>query len=170
MGLNPEEISSIIRRQIKDYDNRVELSDTGKIFNVGDNIASIYGLDDVMAGELLEFPGGVYGMALNLEKETGGAELHGDAPGIKVEDPAKRKGKIDKDKLGYARFDQLFNEYNLKADSKEFNIKYRKRLGEGAYLLEGAEEICRYFYGKVKMATASNGGKDIQLKRMKKVG
>lgn len=80
------------------------------------------------------------------------------------------KGKIDKDKLGYARFDQLFNEYNLKADSKEFNIKYRKKLGEGAYLLEGAEEICRYFYGKVKMATASNGGKDIQLKRMKKVG
>lgn len=83
MGLNPEEISSIIRRQIKDYDNRVELSDTGKIFNVGDNIASIYGLDDVMAGELLEFPGEVYGMALNLEKETVGAVLLGDEEGIK---------------------------------------------------------------------------------------
>ena len=94
MGLNPEEISSIIRRQIKDYDNRVELSDTGKIFNVGDNIASIYGLDDVMAGELLEFPGEVYGMALNLEKETVGAVLLGDEDGIKEDDIVKRTGKI----------------------------------------------------------------------------
>ena len=94
MGLNPEEISSIIRRQIKDYDNRVELSDTGKIFNVGDNIASIYGLDDVMAGELLEFPGEVYGMALNLEKETVGAVLFGDEEGIKEDDIVKRTGKI----------------------------------------------------------------------------
>ena len=94
MGLNPEEISSIIRRQIKDYDNRVELSDTGKIFNVGDNIASIYGLDDVMAGELLEFPGDVYGMALNLEKETVGAVLLGDEEGIKEDDIVKRTGKI----------------------------------------------------------------------------
>lgn len=94
MGLNPEEISSIIRRQIKDYDNRVELSDIGKIFNVGDNIASIYGLDDVMAGELLEFPGEVYGMALNLEKETVGAVLLGDEEGIKEDDIVKRTGKI----------------------------------------------------------------------------
>ena len=94
MGLNPEEISSIIRQQIKDYDNRVELSDTGKIFNVGDNIASIYGLDDVMAGELLEFPGEVYGMALNLEKETVGAVLLGDEEGIKEDDIVKRTGKI----------------------------------------------------------------------------
>lgn len=94
MGLNPEEISSIIRWQIKDYDNRVELSDTGKIFNVGDNIASIYGLDDVMAGELLEFPGEVYGMALNLEKETVGAVLLGDEEGIKEDDIVKRTGKI----------------------------------------------------------------------------
>ena len=80
------------------------------------------------------------------------------------------KGNIDKDKLGYARFDQLFSEYGLTGDTKEFNIKFRKRLGEGAYLLDGADEICRYFDGKVKMATASNGGKDIQIKRMKKVG
>lgn len=102
MGLNPEEISSIIRRQIKDYDNRVELSDTGKIFNVGDNIASIYGLDDVMAGELLEFPGGVYGMALNLEKETVGAVLLGDEEGIKEDDIVKRTGKIVEVPVGYA--------------------------------------------------------------------
>ena len=102
MGLNPEEISSIIRRQIKDYDNRVELSDTGKIFNVGDNIASIYGLDDVMAGELLEFPGGVYGMALNLEKETVGAVLLGDEEGIKEDDIVKRTGKIVEAPVGDA--------------------------------------------------------------------
>lgn len=55
------------------------------------------------------------------------------------------KGNIDKDKLGYARFDQLFSEYGLTGDTKEFNIKFRKRLGEGAYLLDGADEICRYF-------------------------
>ena len=83
MSIRPEEISSIIRQQIKDYDTRVEMSDTGRILNVGDNIATIYGLDDVMAGELLEFPGGVYGMALNLEKETVGAVLLGNGGSIK---------------------------------------------------------------------------------------
>ncbi|TQQ83982.1 F0F1 ATP synthase subunit alpha [Peptacetobacter hominis] len=94
MSLKPEEISSIIRQQIKDYENRIELSDTGTILNVGDNIASIYGLDNVMAGELLEFPGEVYGIALNLEKETVGAVLLGDEEGIKEDDTVKRTGKI----------------------------------------------------------------------------
>ena len=102
MSIRPEEISSIIRQQIKDYDTRVEMSDTGRILNVGDNIATIYGLDDVMAGELLEFPGGVYGMALNLEKETVGAVLLGNGGSIKEDDIVKRTGKIVEVPVGEA--------------------------------------------------------------------
>ena len=69
MNLRPEEISSIIKEQIKNYENKVELTDTGSVLKVGDGIASVYGLENAMAGELLEFPGEVYGMALNLEED-----------------------------------------------------------------------------------------------------
>lgn len=125
MGLNSEEISSIIRQQIKDYDNRIELSDTGKIFNVGDNIASIYGLDDVMAGELLEFPGNIYGMALNLEKETVGAVLLGDEEGIKEGDIVKRTGKIVEVPVGDALIGRVVDPLGNPIDGRG-NIKTDK--------------------------------------------
>jgi len=83
MNLRPEEISSIIKEQIKNYENKVELTDTGSVLKVGDGIASVYGLENAMAGELLEFPGEVYGMALNLEEDMVGAVMLGDDRGIK---------------------------------------------------------------------------------------
>src|SRR3712207_4449263 len=81
MNLRPEEISAIIKEQIKSYENKVELTDTGSVLKVGDGIASVYGLEKAMAGELLEFPGKVYGMALNLEEEMVGAVILGDDSG-----------------------------------------------------------------------------------------
>ena len=70
MNLRPEEISSIIKQQIKNYDNKIELTDTGSVLTVGDGIATVYGLENVMSSELLEFPGEVFGMALNLEEDV----------------------------------------------------------------------------------------------------
>ena len=92
MNLRPEEISSIIKQQIKNYDNKIELTDTGSVLKVGDGIATVYGLENVMSSELLEFPGEVFGMALNLEEDVVGAVLFGDDSGIKEgEDVYKRQ-------------------------------------------------------------------------------
>ena len=79
------------------------------------------------------------------------------------------KGLIDKDKLGFIRFNKFFNQFNMVGNPTEFNKKYRTRLGEGAYLLENAIEICELLYGKVDLGIASNGGKDIQYNRLRKV-
>ena len=67
MNLRPEEISAVIKEQIKNYKSELDVSDFGTVIQVGDGIARVYGLDNCMAGELLEFPGNTYGMALNLE-------------------------------------------------------------------------------------------------------
>ena len=83
MNLKPEEISSIIKNQIKNYENKIKLTDTGSVLSVGDGIASVYGLENAMSGELLEFPGNIFGMALNLEEEVVGAVILGDDTDIK---------------------------------------------------------------------------------------
>ncbi len=93
MNLRPEEISSIIKEQIKNYENKVELTDTGSVLKVGDGIATVYGLENVMSSELLEFPGEVFGMALNLEEDVVGAVLFGDDSGIKEGDIVKKNWK-----------------------------------------------------------------------------
>ena len=69
MNLRPEEISAVIKEQIKNYKNQLEISDFGTVIQVGDGIARVYGLENCMSGELLEFPGNTYGMAMNLEEE-----------------------------------------------------------------------------------------------------
>ena len=78
MEIRAEEISEIIRKQIKEYGKEVEVSETGTIISIGDGIARIHGLDKAMAGELLEFPGGVTGMVLNLEEDNVGAAILGE--------------------------------------------------------------------------------------------
>lgn len=80
------------------------------------------------------------------------------------------KGKINKKELHYKRYEQLFLEYGIETDIDTFNVKYLKRLSEGAYLLENAEEICRYLHKKAILGIASNGSQDIQVKRIKKIG
>ena len=82
MNLRPEEISSVIKEQIKRYASEMEVSDVGTVIQVADGIARIHGLGNAMQGELLEFPGEVYGMVLNLEEDNVGAVLLGDQKSV----------------------------------------------------------------------------------------
>ena len=94
MHIKAEEIGKIIEEQIRNYDQRVEMSETGTVLYVGDGIARVYGVNNAMSMELLEFPGGVMGMVLNLEEDNVGVALLGDDTGIKEGDPVKRTGRI----------------------------------------------------------------------------
>ena len=94
MELRPEEITKIIRSQIKNYENKIEVSETGVVILVGDGIAKASGLDKCMAGELVEFPDGSFGMAQNLEEDTVSIVILGSDQGIKEGDTVKRTGRI----------------------------------------------------------------------------
>ncbi|MBQ9406360.1 MAG: F0F1 ATP synthase subunit alpha [Desulfovibrio sp.] len=94
MQIKAEEIGKIIEDQIKNYEQRVEMSETGTVLYVGDGIARVYGVQNAMQMELLEFPGGVMGMVLNLEEDNVGVALLGSDVGIKEGDPVKRTGKV----------------------------------------------------------------------------
>ena len=94
MNLRADEISSLIQKQIEGFEEGIELKETGRVISVGDGIARIYGLGEAMAGELLEFPGGLSGMVLNLEEDNVGAVLLGRDDNIKEGDEVKRTGKI----------------------------------------------------------------------------
>ena len=118
MNLKPEEISSIIKNQIKNYENKINLTDTGSVLKVGDGIASIYGLEKAMSGELLEFPGKVYGMALNLEEEIVGAVILGDDSNIKEGDVVKRTGRITEVPVGRALVGRVVNALGQPIDGK----------------------------------------------------
>ena len=93
MDIRVEEISRIIRKQIEDYDKKVEVSETGTVLSAGDGIARVYGLEQAMAGELIEFPNGVQGMVLNLE-ETTWVALLGEANLIKEGDEVRRQAAL----------------------------------------------------------------------------
>jgi len=109
MAINIEEISQIIRKQIEDYDKQVEVSETGTVISTGDGIARVYGLENAMAGELLEFPNGVFGMVLNLEEDNVGVALLGDPQAIREGDPVKRTGRIAEVPVGMAMVGRVVN-------------------------------------------------------------
>ena len=94
MQIKAEEISQIIKGQIKDYETKIDLSETGTIISVGDGIARVHGVENCMAMELLEFPGGILGIALNLEEDNVGCAVLGDVRNIKEGDIVKRTGRI----------------------------------------------------------------------------
>ncbi|MFO7665212.1 MAG: F0F1 ATP synthase subunit alpha [Desulfobacterales bacterium] len=102
MELRAEEISQIIKGQIADYDKKVELSETGVVLSVGDGIARVYGLEKVMALELVEFPGGILGLVLNLEEDNVGIAVMGEVTHIKEGDVVKRTGRIAQVPVGEA--------------------------------------------------------------------
>lgn len=118
MNLKPEEISSIIKNQIKNYENKIKLTDTGSVLSVGDGIASVYGLENAMSGELLEFPGNIFGMALNLEEEVVGAVILGDDTDIKEGDIVKRTGRIVEVPVGDAMIGRVVNALGQAIDGK----------------------------------------------------
>lgn len=94
MNIKPEEITSIIKKEIENYTNKVETVDSGTVIQIGDGIARVYGLNNCMEGELLEFPNGVYGMALNLDQDNVGCVLLGEDEGIKEGAVVKTTGKV----------------------------------------------------------------------------
>jgi len=94
MEIRAEEISQVIRGQIKDYDKKVEVTETGVVLSVGDGVARVYGVEKAMALEMLEFPGGIYGLCLNLEEDNVGVAIMGDDTEIREGDVVKRTGRI----------------------------------------------------------------------------
>ena len=118
MAINVEEISRIIRKQIEDYDQKVEVSETGTVISVGDGIARIYGLEKAMAGELLEFPGGTMGMVLNLEPDNVGAAILGTGQDVREGDTVKRTGRIVEVPVGEAMVGRVVNALGQPIDGK----------------------------------------------------
>ena len=118
MQIRAEEISQVIREQIKDYDKKVEVSETGTVLSVGDGIARVYGVEKAMAGELLEFGGGVLGMVLNLEEDNVGVAIMGDVEHIKEGDPVKRTGRIADVPVGDAVIGRVIDPVGNPLDGK----------------------------------------------------
>ncbi len=118
MQIKADEISAIIKEKIKGFDKRVDVNEMGTVIQVGDGIAKIYGLNGAMAGEMLEFPGNLYGMALNLEEDNVGAVLMGEDTGIKEGDPVKRTGRIAEVPVGEALIGRVVSALGLPLDGK----------------------------------------------------
>jgi len=118
MELRPEEITKIIRSQIKNYENKIEVSETGVVILVGDGIAKASGLEKCMAGELVEFPDGSYGMAQNLEEDTVSLVILGSDQGIKEGDIVKRTGRVVSVPVGAGLIGRVVNALGEPIDGK----------------------------------------------------
>ncbi len=118
MELRPEEITKIIRAQIKNYENKLEVSQTGVVILVGDGIAKASGLEACMAGELVEFPNGAFGMAQNLEEDTVSIVILGSDSGIKEGDTVKRTGKVVSVPVGQGMIGRVVNALGEPIDGK----------------------------------------------------
>ncbi|MDH3541158.1 MAG: F0F1 ATP synthase subunit alpha [Desulfobulbaceae bacterium] len=116
MQIKAEEISQIIKGQIKEYESKVDLSETGTVISVGDGIARVYGVENCMAMELLEFPGGILGLALNLEEDNVGCAVLGDVEHIKEGDIVKRTGRIAEVPVGPAMEGRVVDGVGLPID------------------------------------------------------
>src|SRR6476661_6886796 len=118
MAIRSDEITSIIKSSIDSFDAATETRSVGTVVEVGDGIAQIYGLDAALASELLEFPGDVYGLALNLEEETVGAVILGDASAIKEGDTVKTTGRVVEVPVGQALLGRVVDPLGRPIDDK----------------------------------------------------
>ncbi len=118
MNLKPEEISSVIKEQIKRYSSEISVADVGTVIQVADGIARIHGLENAMQGELLEFPGEIYGMVLNLEEDNVGAVLLGDTSGISEGDTVKTTGNVVEVPVGDGMLGRVVNALGMPIDGK----------------------------------------------------
>ena len=123
MNIKSNEIASLIKQQIKNYSHKVESNDVGSVVTVGDGIASIYGLDQVMLSELLEFPHGVYGMAMNLNEDSVGAILFGNDSLIEEGDLVKRTHRVVEVPVGDGLLGRVINSLGQPIDGLG-EIKY----------------------------------------------
>ncbi|MDQ1333241.1 MAG: F-type H+/Na+-transporting ATPase subunit alpha [Thermodesulfobacteriota bacterium] len=118
MEIRAEEISQVIRDQIKDYEKKVEVSETGTVLSVGDGIARVYGIEKAMAMEMVEFPGGIFGLCLNLEEDNVGVAIMGDDSKIKEGDTVKRTGRIAQIPVGEAVLGRVIDAVGQPLDGK----------------------------------------------------
>ncbi|MEZ4870972.1 MAG: F0F1 ATP synthase subunit alpha [Bdellovibrionales bacterium] len=116
--IRADEISSVLKEQIKNYNKTIEVSETGSVVSVGDGVARVYGLENVMAGELVEFPGGITGMVLNLEKDSVGVVIFGEDKDIKEGDSVKRTKKIVQVTVGESLLGRVVNVLGEAIDGK----------------------------------------------------
>src|SRR6202050_4073183 len=116
--IRADEISRVLREEIDNYDSAVNVAETGSVISVGDGIARVYGLENVMAGELIQFKGGVSGIALNLEEDQVGAVLLGEYSGIKEGDQVSRTGRIMSIPAGEAMIGRVVDALGQPIDGK----------------------------------------------------
>src|SRR6186713_2680198 len=109
MAINVAEITSVLKREISSFEQKVQVSEVGKVIEVGDGIARIYGLRGAMAGEMLEFPNGVYGQVFNLEEETVGAVILGNYKLLKEGDTVRTTGELLSVPVGEALLGRVVN-------------------------------------------------------------
>ena len=118
MEIRAEEISQIIREQIKDFEKKLEVSETGRVLSIGDGVARVYGVEKAMAMEMLEFPGGIFGLCLNLEEDNVGVAIMGDDTKIKEGDIVKRTGRIAEIPVGEAVLGRVIDAVGNPLDGK----------------------------------------------------
>ena len=131
MGLNPEEVSSIIQREITKYQTSLEMQSVGTVLQVGDGIARVWGLEDVMMSELVVFPGDITGLVLNLEADNVGVAIFGSDRGIKEGDQVRRTGKVAQVPVGEALIGRVVNPIGEPLDGKGPIVTDKYRLLEG---------------------------------------
>ncbi len=142
--IQADEITSILRQEIENYEKAIDVTEIGSVISVGDGIARIHGLEKVMAGELIEFPHDVSGIAMNLEEDQVGAVLLGDYTQIKEGDEVKRTGRIMSVPVGEGLIGRVVNALGEPIDgkgpvqSKQFNAV--ERLAPGVVARQGVKE------------------------------
>ena len=118
MAFKPEEVSSVLEQELERYESRLKVESVGTVLQVGDGIARIWGLDDAMAGELLQFPGDVTGMVLNLEEDNVGAALFSSADSVSKGDTVRRTGRLASVPVGEAMIGRVVNAIGQPVDGK----------------------------------------------------
>ncbi|MFZ1685002.1 MAG: F0F1 ATP synthase subunit alpha [Candidatus Zixiibacteriota bacterium] len=131
MGLNPEEVSSVIKREIERYETKLEMESVGTVLQVGDGIARIWGLEDVQMSELIQFPGDILGLVLNLEADNVGAAIFGSDTNIKEGDQVRRTGRVASVPVGDALIGRVVNPLGQPLDGKGPIVTDKLRIIEG---------------------------------------
>jgi len=130
MILKPDEVSSIIKQQIKSFSSKMDVAEAGSVIHVGDGIARVYGLNNAMSGELLEFPGELFGIALNLDEDSIGVVLLGADTNVREGDPVKRTGRIAEVPVGDALLGRVVDPTGLPVDNKGPILSKKTRVVE----------------------------------------
>ncbi|SYZ72379.1 F1 sector of membrane-bound ATP synthase, alpha subunit [Candidatus Zixiibacteriota bacterium] len=131
MGLNPEEVSSIIKKEVERYETKLEMESVGTVLQVGDGIARIWGLDDVMMSELIQFPNDIIGIVLNLEEDSVGAAIFGSVINVKEGDTVRRTGRVAQVPVGDALIGRVVNPLGQPLDGKGPIVTDKYRVLEG---------------------------------------